>query len=133
MLKESLRYGGKGYVGNIAQFLNYRLNIFLVAYFLDVAAVGFYVLAVGMAERLWMIPGSIGTVLFPRVAAIDKTQANQLTPKVSRHTLFIVFMLSIVLLALARPLIQLLFGTAFLPSVEPLMVLLPGIVALSFC
>ena len=132
LLKESLRYGGKGYIGNVAQFLNYRLDIFLVAYFLDVAAVGFYVLAVGMVERLWMIPGSIGTVLFPRVSAIDKTQANQLTPKVSRHTLFIVFILSIILLVLARPLIQLLFGTVFLPSVEPLMILLPGIVVLSF-
>ncbi len=132
LLKESLRYGGKGNIGNVAQFLNYRLDIFLVAYFLDVAAVGYYALAVGIAERLWMIPGSTGTVLFPRVSAIDKTQANQLTPKVSRHTLFIVFILSIVLLVLAGPLIQLLFGTAFLPSVAPLMILLPGIVALSF-
>lgn len=132
LLKESLRYGGKGYIGNVAQFLNYRLDIFLVAYFLDVAAVGFYVLAVGMAERLWMIPGSIGTVLFPRVSAIKDAQANQLTPKVSRHTLFVVFVLSIVLLVLTRPLIQILFGAAFLSSVEPLMILLPGIVVLSF-
>lgn len=132
LLKESLRYGGKGYIGNVTQFLNYRLDIFLVAYFLDVAAVGFYVLAVGIVERLWMIPGSIGTVLFPRVSAIKDAQANQLTPKVSRHTLFIVFVLSIILLVLARPLIQFFFGTAFLPSVEPLMILLPGIVALSF-
>jgi O-antigen/teichoic acid export membrane protein len=132
LLKESLRYGGKGYLGNVAQFLNYRLDMLLVAYFLNVTAVGHYTIAVGMAERLWMIPGSIGTVLFPKVSAIGDTQANQLTSKVSRHTLFIVFILSIVLLVLAKPLILILFGISFLPSVEPLMILLPGIVALSF-
>ena len=132
LLKESLRYGGKGYLGNVAQFLNYRLDMLLVAYFLNVTAVGHYTIAVGMAERLWMIPGSIGTVLFPRVSAIADTQANQLTSKVSRHTLFIVFILSIVLIVLAKPLILIFFGISFLPSVEPLMILLPGIVALSF-
>ena len=132
LLKESLRYGGKGYLGNVAQFLNYRLDMLLVAYLLDITAVGYYTIAVGMAERLWMIPGSIGTVLFPRVSAIGDTQANQLTPKVSRHTLFIVFVLSIVLLFLAKPLILVVFGISFLPSVKPLMILLPGIVALSF-
>ena len=132
LLKESLRYGGKGYLGNVAQFLNYRLDMLLVAYLLDINAVGYYTIAVGMAERLWMIPGSIGTVLFPRVSAIGDTQANQLTPKISRHTLFIVFILSIVLLFLAKPLILVVFGISFLPSVKPLMILLPGIVALSF-
>ena len=104
----------------------------MVAYFLNVTAVGHYTIAVGMAERLWMIPGSIGTVLFPRVSAIGDTQANQLTSKVSRHTLFIVFILSIILLVLAKPLILILFGISFLPSVKPLIILLPGIVALSF-
>ena len=132
LLKESLRYGGKGYLGNVAQFLNYRLDMLLVAYFLNVTAVGHYTIAVGIAERLWMIPGSIGTVLFPRVSAIGDTQANQLTSKASRHTLFIVFILSIVLIVLAKPLILILFEISFLPSVEPLMILLPGIVALSF-
>ncbi len=131
-LKESLRYGGKGHLGNIAQFLNYRLDMFLVAYFLNVTAVGYYAIAVVIAEKLWMVPGSISTVLFPRVSAIKDSQANQLTPKVSRQVLFIVFILSIILLILASPLVQILFGTAFLPSVEPLMILIPGIVALSF-
>ena len=131
LLKESLRYGGKGYVGNVAQFLNYRLDMFLVAYFLDIAAVGYYAIAVGIAEKLWMIPGSIGTMLFPRVSAMNKTQGNQLTPKVSRHTLFIVSILSIVLLILANRLIPFFFGTDFLPSIKPLMILLPGVVALS--
>jgi O-antigen/teichoic acid export membrane protein len=132
LLKESFLYGAKGYIGGIAQFLNYRLDMFLVAHFMDVTAVGFYAIAVGMAERLWMIPVSLGTVLLPRVSAIGNAQANLITPKISRHTLFIVFVLSIVLLISARPLIQLFFGPAFLPAAKPLVMLLPGVVSLSF-
>ena len=36
--------------------------MFLVAYFLNVGAVGHYTIAVGLAERLWMFPGAIATV-----------------------------------------------------------------------
>ena len=132
LLKDSIRYGGKAYLGNMVQFLNYRLDMFLVAYFLDVSAVGYYAIAVGIAERLWMIPNSLATVLFPRVAAIGGNSANHLTCKTSRHTLILVFALSLPLIALAKPVILLLFGPAFLPSVKPLVFLLPGVIALSF-
>lgn len=133
LLKEFVRYGGKGYIGNIAQFLNYRMDMFFVAYFLDPASVGYYAIAVGIAEKLWLIPGSVSTVLFPRISAIEDTQANKLTPIASRHTLFIVFVTSLVLIVFAKPLILLLFGIDFLPSVKPLVILQPGIVVLSFC
>ena len=132
LLKDSIRYGGKAYLGNMVQFLNYRLDMFLVAYFLDVSAVGYYAIAVGIAERLWMIPNSLATVLFPRVATIGGKPANHLTCKTSRHTLIIVFALSLPLIALAKPVILLFFGSAFLPSVKPLVFLLPGVIALSF-
>lgn len=131
LVRKSVQYGGKGYLGNIMQFLNYRLDMFLVAYFLTPASVGYYAVSVGIAERLWMFPGSIGTVLFPRISSIKSAQANRLTPKMARHTLLIVFIISLGLLILARPLIRFLFGLEFLPSVGPLIMLLPGIIALS--
>jgi len=131
LANSSLRYGGKAYIGNLAQFLNYRLDIFLVAYFLNPAAVGFYGIAVGLAEKLWMVPGSIGTVLFPRVSSINTKEANKLTPIVARHTFFSVLVLAIILFIFSKHLIVLLFGKTYLPSVKPLLILLPGVVALS--
>ena len=70
LLRETIHYGVKGHLGNIFQFLNYRIDMFLVAYFLDVTALGYYVIAVSMAERLWIIPKSMATILFPRISAI---------------------------------------------------------------
>lgn len=131
LLSDSFRYGTKAYFGNLAQFLNYRLDIFLVAYFLTTTDVGYYALAVGIAEKLWILPGSIATILFPRVSSIKIQDANNLTPKVSRHTLSIMLLLALVLLLVCKSIIRMMYGVAYFPSVSPLMLLLPGIVALS--
>ena len=131
LAEDSIKYGVKAYFGNLAQFLNYRLDMFLVAVFLVPAAIGYYSIAVGMAERIWMLPGAIATVLFPRVSSLKDTEANKLTPKVVRHTFLITFFLSIIMAFFAKPLIKIFFGSTFLPSVKPLLILLPGIIALS--
>jgi len=130
LLKDSIKYGLKCYFGNLAQFLNYRLDIFLVAAFLTPAAVGYYSISVGIAEKIWMLPGAIATVLFPRISSLNDKEANNLTPKIARHTFLIIFILSLALAIFARPLIKILFGSVFLPSTIPLLILLPGIIAL---
>lgn len=131
IFKDLVKYGVKAYFGNLAQFLNYRLDMFLVAIFLTPAAVGYYSIAVGIAERLWMLPGAIASVLFPRISSLKNVAANNLTPRISRHTFFFTIFLSLILAILAKPLIKLFFGITFLPSLIPLLVLLPGIIALS--
>jgi O-antigen/teichoic acid export membrane protein len=131
LLADSLKYGAKAYFGNLAQFLNYRLDMFLVAYFLTTTDVGHYSLAVGITEKLWMVPGSIATILFPRISSIKIKDANNLTPKVSRFTLFIVSVMALGLLFVCKPAIRIVYGSEYLPSVKPFILLLPGIVALS--
>ena len=131
IFRDSIRYGSKAYLGNIAQFLNYRLDILLIALFLNPAAIGYYSISVSLCEKLWMIPSSVSTVLFPRISSLDAHNATVLTTKVARNNLFLLTIISVVLAILARPVITILFGKAFLPSAKPLLILLPGIVALS--
>jgi len=131
LFKNMFNYGIKAYFANLAQFLNYRLDMFLVAIFLTPAAVGYYSISVAIAERIWMLPGAFASVLFPRISSLKSVESNNLTPRISRHTFFITIFLSLILAILAKPLIKLFFGTTFLPSLIPLLVLLPGIVALS--
>ena len=130
LLKDSFKYGLKVHFGNLAQFLNYRVDIFLIAFYLGPVAVGYYSIAVGMVERLWMLPAATATVMFPRISSLNSVEANHLTPRIARHSFLMVFILSLVLALLAKPLIKILFGSAFLPSVLPLLLLLPGVVAL---
>lgn len=130
LLKDSAVYGSKVYGADALSFLNYRLDMFLIAVFLNPAAVGFYSIAVGIVERLRMVPGAFATVLFPRVSSLGEADANNFTPKIIRHTFFIMIVLSIFLLLLASPLVGIVFGSDFLPAVAPLIVLIPGIIAM---
>jgi O-antigen/teichoic acid export membrane protein len=132
VFKDSTSYASKAYIANLLQFLNYRLDQFMVGFFLGPAALGFYVVAVGLVERLWMIPQSIAAVLFPRTSASGNEKADILTPKISRFTLLLLLMLSVGLGTISRPLILVLYGESFEPSIKPLLWLLPGIVALGY-
>jgi len=131
LFKNSVKFGVKGYLGGIIQFLNYRLDMFLVAFFMDVTFVGYYSISVAMAEALWHFPGAVGTVIFARMPGLSAEEANRSTPRICRNTFFITILAALALFGLGKYIITLFFGAAFLPAVEPLWILLPGIVALS--
>jgi len=129
LLKDSTIYGGKVYLANTVSFLNYRLDMLLIAVFLVPAAVGLYSIAVGIAEKLFMFSGALAIVLFPKISSLSDFEATAFTPKVARHTFFLMIIASLLLAAISTPLIKILFGDNFLPSVLPLLILLPGIIA----
>jgi len=131
LFRDSIKFGVKGYLGNVVQLLNYRLDMFFVNFFLGVTFVGYYSIAVLLAETLWYLPGSVGTVLFPKVSSIKPDMANQLSPKICRNTLFITLLGSLLFFGLGKVVILAAFGARFLPALRPLQILLPGIVALS--
>jgi O-antigen/teichoic acid export membrane protein len=131
VFKDSVKFGIKGYLGNAIQFLNYRLDMVLVAFFMNITFVGYYSISVALAEALWYLPGAVGTVIFARTPGMKAEDANRSTPRICRNTFFVTIMAALVLFALSRYIITLFFGSAFLPALKPLWILLPGIVALS--
>jgi O-antigen/teichoic acid export membrane protein len=131
LLKESISLGFRAYLGNVVQFFNYRLDMFVVNYFIGVANVGFYSTAVTGAELLWYIPQAVATILFPRTAATGAEEAKLFTPKVCRNTFLITLIAALGLSIVSKPLIIFIYGEAFAPSVIPLWLLMPGVVALS--
>jgi O-antigen/teichoic acid export membrane protein len=128
--KESLAFGIQLHPGNIAQYLNYRLDIFLVGIFLTPAAVGIYATATLLAERLWDIPTSIRTALTFHLSSRPDAAAI-LTARTCRMIVIITTPIYIAVFLLANFGIRLLFGEDFLPTVQPLILLLPGIWTLS--
>lgn len=63
------RYSLWSYLGNSAQYLCYRIDVFLVGIFLGTAAVGLYSLALSLGEMLWILTTPLATVLFPYFSA----------------------------------------------------------------
>lgn len=131
LLKESVLFGLRGQIGNIVQIFNYRLDVFIVNYFLGVDSVGIYSVAVALAEMLWHIPGASATVLFPQTAASREKDAKVFTPKVCRNVLLVTTILVAGLFVVSKPLILFAFTDAYLPALVPLWFLLPGVIALS--
>jgi len=133
LFKESIQFGVKGYFGNVIQFLNYRVDLLIVAYFMSISFVGYYSIAVVMAEALWYLPSAVGTIILAKTSSGSSDEANRMTPQICRNTLFITLVVAIILLGLSRYLIILFYGSTYLPVLTPFLVLLPGVVALSIC
>jgi len=131
-LRSALRYGWRAHLANVFSYLYLRLDMILIGAISGSAAVGYYSVAVGVAERLWLVPSAISTTLLPRLAA-DKGQdgARASTPVVTRIILLVSAVVSALLAVLAKLLVGLLFSEAFLQAVRPLQILLLGVIAAS--
>ena len=127
MLRRNLTFGARLYPGHIAQFLNYRIDVFLVAFFLSPQEVGFYVTATVLVEKLWEIPYAIRTILLYKVAASKANSLLITTACISRILIFLLGGLCTILAIFSYPLINLLFGAAFLPAAGAMIFLLPGV------
>ena len=133
IFKESVKYGSQGYAGNLFQFLSYRLDMFIVAFFLSASFVGYYSVAVSLTEALWYFPAAVGTVIFAKTVGASPEEANKSTPIICRNTIMLTVLAAILLFATGKYIIILLFGAAFAPALQPLQILLPGMVAFSIC
>lgn len=131
LFKDSVKFGGQGYLGNVIGFFNYRLDMFIVNFFMGVTFVGYYSVAVVMAEALWYFPGAVGIILFARTPRLTTEEANESTPRICRNTIFLTLLAAVLLFVFGRIIINLFFGASFLPALKPMWILLPGIVALS--
>src|SRR5680860_722507 len=114
-LRPALRYGAKAHLGNLASFLNYRMDIFLVNLFVGPAGAGLYSIAVRLVEQLWMISRAVSTVLLPPLSAMmgDDAGRRRLTPMIARFVLWGTLLVAGMLAAVAAPLIEALFGAEF--------------------
>lgn len=130
-LRDQVRFGVQGQLGNFIQLLNYRLDQYIVLLFVSTAGVGIYAVSVTVTQSIWFFANAVAAVLLPRLTATDEADAARTTPLVCRNTL-LVSALGAGALAVVSPwLIGGLFGGEFDAAVVPLLWLLPGTVALA--
>jgi O-antigen/teichoic acid export membrane protein len=131
-LKAATAFALPCYAANTAQFLNYKLDVFVVGFFAGTAAVGRYTLAVSLAQLLWLMSNSVASALLPKVAASGDARGSiQHTMRVTRLSLWATATCGIALALMATQAIPLLYGDAFRASILALLWLLPGIVVFS--
>lgn len=126
-----MSYGLRAHLSNILAFINYRADIFLVNFFLSPVATGVYVIAVQLAEKLWMISQAASTVLLPRLSTMHDKPTDRLALS---HKGFIATSLATALAAIPASaavywLTSFVFGEEYLDVIPAFLWLIPGIIA----
>lgn len=126
-------YASPCYLANLAQFLNYRLDVFIVSFFAGIEAVGLYILAVTLSQFIWLVSKSAARVLLPRIAALQEAVSENalVTVQAARMTLWTCAALALFLAVFANRVVPWAYGADFRGSITPLLLLLPGAAALS--
>lgn len=130
VVKKALSFGLRAQVGNVLQFYNYRLDVFILNLFVGAAGVGLYNVSTQFAELLWFLPNAIGYVILPKAAASKRETMNRFTPRIFVATLALSAVAGVFLALVGGPLIRFLFGEEFGGAYYPLLALLPGVVLL---
>ncbi|MGN6189373.1 MAG: oligosaccharide flippase family protein [Conexibacter sp.] len=136
-LRRAVAFGIKGYAANALQFLNYRLDLFILAAVATAADVGHYAVAIAVTSVMWLLPQALSDVLFPRIAALSaRADAHGeaarafVETKSLRHTVVIVLVSSAVLALALVLLVVPVYGPAFRPAIGLGLILLPGVAAI---
>jgi len=130
-IRQTLGYGAKSYLANVMMVINYRLDLFIITGFLPMSQVGLYATAVTLAEMVGYMGNAVNTALIPKLASGNDSLSFSMTPKITRLTLMLTLLAALGMALIASPLIILFFGDRFSGSFYPLLLLLPGIIALS--
>jgi O-antigen/teichoic acid export membrane protein len=109
--------------------LIFRADLLIVNHFRGATEAGVYAVASQVGMMLLLLPGVIGTLLFPRVAS-EQDARGEMTMRITRHTalLMLIMCLAAVPASFALPLV---YGDSFADASWQLLILLPGIFLVS--
>jgi len=125
VFRQLLSFGGRVYVGNYASGLLNQLDQIMVNAFVGLAALGAYNQAASLAMKVWMVSAAIENSAYAPVSGADKENARALTINLFRVTFWISIALIVVGWAMS-PLIPLIYGAEFIPTVKPFILLILG-------
>jgi O-antigen/teichoic acid export membrane protein len=126
-----LSFGIRAYLIVVFNFLNYKLGVILVKHYLTVSDVAYFQIAAGIAQRFWYFPNAMSALLFPTLLAMESGSA-EFSAKICRNNLFLMVILAIIAIFIARPVVLMLYGAEYETVIYALYSLLWGIVIFPF-
>jgi|GEM_PF-3460226 len=113
----------------------YKIDVIMIRTFLTDELTGDYAAALALAEHLWFVPLSIQGIFIHSTSSLwserRTDEIDDLASKTTRYTVLFTALLALGIAALADRFIPLYYGPGFENAVLPLLILLPGAVALA--
>ncbi len=128
VFRDMLKFGSVLYVGNAAQRITSRLDMFFVSYLTGSQGVGFYSLALNLAEMLRLFPDSVGAAAMPRIIGADEKESWSLASILGRMTTVVMALGAACGVAIAAWAIPLLYGNEFVAAVWPFQIMVVGMI-----
>lgn len=121
------KYISPVFISILINFFNYRLDIWIVAYFKGTVQLGLYVLAANFAQFILLYSRIIGGVMMPYLSEDDVVQRRITFTVYSRINFTSIVIMVACLFLFGEFLIKLLYGHEFSESVVPFNILILGI------
>jgi len=125
LFRKSMRYGIKSYFGSLFSFFLFKIDLLMINNMLGTKEAGYYDIAINLATIVFLLPEIVSVILFPKLCSTETTRDKW---KIARQTGYWLagIMLFICGLAalLAEPVIKVVFGSPFLPSLLPFLILI---------
>ncbi len=125
LLRRMIQYGMKFHISILAAAIIVRADLLIVNHFRGPDEAGVYSVASQFGLLLMLLPGVIGTLLFPRITAEQDT-SGETTCLVTRYTTWIMFLCCLAAVPFSF-LLPLVYGAAFSGATKLLLILLPGV------
>jgi O-antigen/teichoic acid export membrane protein len=127
LAREICGYGIRGQVGGMLSLINLRLDVAILGALVGPGTLGVYAVASKYAEML-RLPGlAVTYVLYPRLAARDRTEAAKAVASLLPRAV-VLTSLAALPLAAAVPLLPYVYGHAFASAMVPAYILLFGLI-----
>ena len=133
-LRRAAAFGSRTQAAILLQLLNQRADLFVLNAVAARSAVGNYAIAVSIVTVGHLAPRALSSVLLPRVAALDADRADRderdmVIGKAARQSVVLVAGVGL-LIAIALPLVPVVYGSEFGDAVSLGFILLPGVALL---
>lgn len=131
LMKEAFSFGLRGNISQFANAIVRRVDILFLSHYHGMKEVGFYAAAVSISELLLTLPSSIAEPFMPIVMGMERDDGAYFSSMLIKYVFTIMSAICLLLALFCKPILLLMFGKEFLPSLAPLLWLLPGMLPLA--
>jgi len=131
LMKSMVKLGLVNAVAIFVMQLNYRIDVLMLRKLSSLEQVGFYAVAVQIAEQVWHIPYAIETIVLSRSANTNnEIGVTRAVSSIFRVSMLAGILVSVIIFFTAPFLIPLIFGKDYADSVPMIQAIIPGVLIL---
>lgn len=131
VIGEIFAYGFGTFISNLFLTSVFRIDVFFLNKYVSLSEIGIYSVSVNVSELLLLVPNALGVVLFPHLSGLDRQELLNTMSKIGRLSFILGAVGCLGLLIISYPFILIIFGSKFTGAFVPLLMLLPGLMAMT--